>query len=88
MSTNTKAVFEKVLELSQEDKLRLIALICDSLDQTKPTFTQGQLDELDRRWAAYEKDPSIAVSWEEARKAIRQAIDARKQKLRDSEDAA
>lgn len=88
MSPTTKAIFEQALELSNKDKLRLIDLICESLDRESPTFTKKQLEELDRRWAEYESDPSIAVSWDDARKAIRKAIDARKQKMQDAENAA
>ena len=88
MSPNTKAVFEQALELSPEDKIRLIDLICESLEREKPAFTQTQLEELDRRWSEYEADPSVAVSWDDARKTIRKAIDARKQKMRDADNAA
>ncbi len=55
--------------LSVADRMSLIEQIWDSIaaEQESLPLTQAQKDELDRRLAAYEADPTAGSTWEEVK---------------------
>jgi putative addiction module component (TIGR02574 family) len=58
--------------MSAEDRLRLIGEIGDSLAPAKQVeITQSHREELDRRLAAADADPSAGSPWEEVRARLR-----------------
>jgi putative addiction module component (TIGR02574 family) len=68
-----KVLRDQVLQLSVAEKLDLIGEIWDSIppNAEELDLTPEQMQELDRRMAEHERDPSSAVSWEEARERLR-----------------
>ena len=57
------------------DRLRMIEAIWDSISNDfVPPPTRAQQDELDRRLAAHEADPSSAITFEE----LKRRLDSRK----------
>jgi putative addiction module component (TIGR02574 family) len=54
--------------LSPQERLQLIGEILDSFDNDRevPQLTEAQRQELDRRLAALEADPTGVIPWEEA----------------------
>lgn len=63
--------FELLRRLSVSERLQLVADLWDSIAADAPDaalpLDEGLAAELDRRWAAYERDRSQAQSWDEAR---------------------
>ena len=55
-----------ISDLSQDEKLELLDAIWEDIE-THPSISPEQEAELDRRIAAYEKDPSGVVPWERVR---------------------
>jgi putative addiction module component (TIGR02574 family) len=68
-----KALRDQVLQLSVAEKLDLIGEIWDSIPPNAEEFdlTPEQMQELDRRMAEHERDPSSAIPWEEVRERLR-----------------
>jgi putative addiction module component (TIGR02574 family) len=58
--------------LSTEDRMRLVEEILESLDADRepPPLTEAQRQELDRRIALLEADPSRGTPWEEVEARI------------------
>ncbi len=65
--------FPEVFALPPADKLRLLEELWDSLAANPEDIPvpDWQLEELQRRRAEYENDLGNAMSWEEAKEAIR-----------------
>ena len=59
--------------LSVAERILLVEEIWDSIaaDQESLPVTQAQKDELDRRLAAYEANPTAGSSWEEVKARLR-----------------
>ena len=68
-----KALRDQVLQLSVAEKLDLIGEIWDSIPPNAEEFdlTPEQMQELDRRMAEHERDPSSAIPWQEVRDRLR-----------------
>ena len=64
---------EELQKLPVADRLELVEELWDSIarDADQLTLTPAQMEELDRRFADYEKNPGEGVSWEEVRDRIR-----------------
>jgi putative addiction module component (TIGR02574 family) len=62
-----QAVLDAVRSLAAEDRLRLVHLIQDELQSegVDPDLTPAAVQEVRRRLAAFEADPSVGVPWEE-----------------------
>jgi putative addiction module component (TIGR02574 family) len=60
-----KVLRDQVLRLPPEERLELIGELWDSLDPSDVPLTPEQIEELDRRFAAYELDPSRGIPLEE-----------------------
>lgn len=61
-------------KLSLEERLKLIDRLWDSVavDLARDPVPDWIIKELDARKARYERDPSTAVTWEEAKELLRQ----------------
>jgi putative addiction module component (TIGR02574 family) len=53
--------------LSDAEKYELIDTLWQDLEAHPPALSAEQAEELDRRVAAYEQNPSDVVSWEQVR---------------------
>ncbi len=65
-----KALFEELLELSPAERVQLAEDLWDSVAATPgdiPALTEAQRDEIDRRMADHERDPSSARTWDDVR---------------------
>jgi len=58
-----------ISNLSQTEKLELLDAIWEDIE-THPSTSPEQLEELDRRMAAYEKDPSAVTPWEQVKAGL------------------
>jgi len=61
---------EQIARLTPEQRLALIEVLWDSLDQDDVPITAAQGTELDRRGATYEQDAANAQPWDAVRKRI------------------
>lgn len=62
----------ELLKLPVAERIKLVAAIWDSIAAAPDALemTQAEREELDRRWAAYERDPSLGSPWAEVRARI------------------
>jgi putative addiction module component (TIGR02574 family) len=61
---------EQIAQLTPEQRLALIEVLWDSLDQDDVPITAAQAAELDRRMATYEQDAANAQPWDAVSKRI------------------
>jgi putative addiction module component (TIGR02574 family) len=67
----TTALLKKATNLPVPDRIKLVEDIWNSIeDEPNDSLTPAQKRELDRRLEAMRKNPSRAVSWNEARQRI------------------
>lgn len=67
-----KALRDQVLGLSADEKLELVMELWDSISEDKvPLPTDEQLAEAERRFEAYQRDPSRGSPADEVMKRIR-----------------
>ena len=59
-----------LLKLPASERATLAMALLDSLMDAELVLTPEQEMELDRRWAAYLKDPAAAIPWSEARRQL------------------
>ncbi|BAS58030.1 MULTISPECIES: addiction module protein [Leptolyngbya] len=59
-----------LLKLSPSERLLLVQDLWDSIEAEDIPLTDWQKDELDRRKAAYQADPSTGRSWEDVKRRI------------------
>jgi len=61
-----------LLKLPVAERIRLVEAIWDSIAAVPDAveLSKEQCQELDRRWAAYERDPSAGTPWAEVRSRI------------------
>ena len=75
MTAKTESLFEQALDLSPDEKIKLIGLLLDLVESDNlPPLTPEQTAELDRREALYREDPSRAIPWEEAHAQVREHL--------------
>lgn len=62
-------LFDQVQELPLEEQLELVEALWDSIVERDavPPLTEAQVDELDRRLADDEANPSEVVSWDQVK---------------------
>jgi putative addiction module component (TIGR02574 family) len=67
------AEFAHLFALSPAERIQLVEDLWDSLANTPQAIPMPdwQKEELDQREAEYAKDPTLAVSWDEAKARIR-----------------
>lgn len=68
-----KKVWAEIMELPVADRIQLVEDIWDSIAATPQAvpLTPEQTEELERRLAAYHRDPSAGSPWEEVRDRVR-----------------
>ena len=61
-----------MLKLPVAERIRLVEAIWDSIAAAPEALqlTDAEREELDRRWNAYERDPSLGSPWAEVRARI------------------
>jgi putative addiction module component (TIGR02574 family) len=64
------AQYAELLNLSPSERLLLVQDLWDSLSNEDIPLTQWQKEELDRRKAAYQANPSSGRSWEDVKRRI------------------
>jgi len=60
----------ELLNLSASERLLLVQDLWDSLDAEDIPLTESQKQELDRRKAAYQANPSSGRAWEDVKRRI------------------
>lgn len=65
-----KAQYAELLNLSPSERLLLVQDLWDSLSSQDIPITEWQKEELDRRKAAYQTNPSSGRSWDEVKRRI------------------
>lgn len=68
------ALISKVKSLSPEDRLELIGVVWESLDQSKVSVSPSERDLLDTRLKDVEENPSAQSSWPEVRARLRKLV--------------
>lgn len=56
-----------ISSLSEAEKFELLDALWMDLEAHAPAITSEQADELDRRVAAYEQNPSAVIPWEQVK---------------------
>jgi putative addiction module component (TIGR02574 family) len=67
---SNQALLAELLQLSPAERIQLAEDLWDSVAASPdsiPGLTEAQIAECERRLAEHDRDPSTAVSWEEAR---------------------
>ena len=71
----TRADLDDLLKLPVAERIDLAMALWDSVAepelQANLPLTQAQREELDRRLAEHERDPSSAIPWEEVQRRLR-----------------
>jgi putative addiction module component (TIGR02574 family) len=63
-----KALLAELMELTPAERIQLAEELWDSISpEDMPPMTPEQEQEIDRRLAEHDRDPSRASSWEEVR---------------------
>ena len=62
----------ELLKLPVAERIKLVEAIWDSIAAAPDALvlTDAERQELDRRWTAYERDPSVGSPWAEVRARI------------------
>ncbi len=59
-----------ISSLSAAEKFELLDALWEDLEAHAPTISDEQAEELDRRIAAYEKDPPAGTPWEQVKAGL------------------
>jgi putative addiction module component (TIGR02574 family) len=71
MKDQFETILKAALALPEMQRVSLIDELVESLpSETGPYRDEEMLAELERRHAEFEKDPSIAIPWEEVRRQL------------------
>ena len=62
----------ELLKLSVPERIRLVEAIWDSIAAAPDALeiSDAEREELDRRWEAFERDPSVGSPWSDVRARI------------------
>lgn len=60
----------EISRLSATEKFELLDTLWESIESDPPALTDEQRTELDYRTAAYERNPSDVISWEQVRAGL------------------
>ena len=65
----------ELLKLPVAERIRLVEAIWDSIAAVPEALqlTDAEGEELDRRWGAYERDPSLGSPWADVRARIQRS---------------
>ena len=72
MSTSSAEKVEELKRLTTEEKLEVIGVLWDSIPKDEAAADSETLDELDRRCAEIDRNPSRLVPFEQFVSALRQ----------------
>jgi putative addiction module component (TIGR02574 family) len=66
------ALLEQIFELSAEERVEIAQQIWESVHEHPEMvlLTNGQRDELERRWLAFEQDPDEGEDWDDVKRAL------------------
>jgi putative addiction module component (TIGR02574 family) len=59
------ALLDEILHLTPQERLDVISIIWQSLEDEEMPLTDAQATELDRRLEAHRQHPEKTISWEE-----------------------
>ncbi|HEY6832378.1 MAG TPA: addiction module protein [Pseudolabrys sp.] len=63
-----KALLQELMRLPATERVEIALELWDSVEESDlPPLTPEQMEEIDRRIAEHERDPSRAIPWEEVR---------------------
>jgi putative addiction module component (TIGR02574 family) len=63
-----KALLTELMKLTPAERIQLAEDLWDSISpEEMPPLTEEQIEEIDRRMAEHQKDPTTALPWEEVR---------------------
>ena len=63
-----KSLLKELMELTPEERIQLAEDLWDSIAaEEMPPPSEEQIEEMERRLAEHESDPSSALSWDEVR---------------------
>lgn len=69
MTDQTQSILETALSLPETERLVIAERLLESVpDDAESPDDEAFATELDRRWAEFERDPSVAVPWSEVRR--------------------
>jgi putative addiction module component (TIGR02574 family) len=69
--------FPDLMKLSPSERIQLAQDLWDSIQEDEvPPLSEEQIQELERRLAEHERDPSTARPWEEVRASLRERFGA------------
>ncbi len=61
-------LWAELMELTPAERIELVQDLWDSISPDElPSLTTEQTDELDRRLAEHDRDPTTAITWEEVK---------------------
>jgi len=65
----------ELLKLPVAERIKLVEAIWDSIAAVPEALqlTEAEREALDRRWTAYERDPSVGSPWAEVRARIQRS---------------
>jgi putative addiction module component (TIGR02574 family) len=67
-----KVLLQELLQLSPAERVEIAQELWDSIEEADlPPLTPAQTEEIHRRIAEYERNPSRAIPWEEVRERLR-----------------
>jgi putative addiction module component (TIGR02574 family) len=67
-----KALLQELMRLPAAERVEIALELWDSVEERDlPPLTPEQMEEIDRRIAEHERDPSRAIPWEEVRDRLR-----------------
>ena len=69
IATQHQALFDAALALPEKERILLVERLLETLppEQGEDMNDEAFAAELDRRFAEYQKDPSVAVPWSEVK---------------------
>jgi putative addiction module component (TIGR02574 family) len=75
MSPSVQSILQQAMSLPPDQRLELLdALDAVTAAEAPLTLDQDWIDELDRRWAAYESGESKVYTWEEVKAEARRRL--------------
>jgi putative addiction module component (TIGR02574 family) len=66
-----KPLLDELLRLPRADRLQMVDLLLDSLDEADLPLTEKQIAECERELAEHRSDPSGALPWPEVKEWLR-----------------
>jgi putative addiction module component (TIGR02574 family) len=71
MENQFESILKAALALPEMQRVLLIDELVESLPPDKGPYSDEEITaELERRWAEFEKDPSLAIPWSEVKRRL------------------